>query len=146
MQRSYFNLWEEEAPFMRLDARPMPIMNILKYVRRASSTSCPVVFTKNAFGVNAPYEDLYVSPNHGMVDRKGRLFPAKKFVNNSSIFQDPTFDTITYYHIELERHCTVLANGVLAETYNLPKNLQKSHNSKWRNDCAQARNAMTKAR
>jgi hypothetical protein len=106
---------------VRDNVRPMPIVNIMKYVRRASPASCPVVFTKNAFGVNAPYEDLYVSPNHGMVDRKGRLFPAKKFVNNSSIFQDPTFETVTYYHLELERHCAVLVNGVLAETYNLPK-------------------------
>ena len=99
----------------------MPILKIKKYVRKASLATCPVVFTKNAFGVNAPYEDLYVSPNHGMVDRKGRLVPAKKFVNNSSIFQDPTFDSVTYYHIELATHCTVRANGILTETYNYPK-------------------------
>ena len=103
------------------DVRPMPILKIKKYVRKASLATCPVVFTKNAFGVNAPYEDLYVSPNHGMVDRKGRLVPAKKFVNNSSIFQDPTFDSVTYYHIELATHCTVRANGILTETYNYPK-------------------------
>ena len=103
------------------DVRPMPILKIRKYVRKASPATCPVVFTKNAFGVNTPYEDLYVSPNHGMVDRKGRLVPAKKFINNSSIFQDPTFDTVTYYHIEVAGHCTVRANGMLTETYNQPK-------------------------
>jgi len=103
------------------DVRPMPILKIKKYVRKASLATCPVVFTKNAFGVNAPYEDLYVSPNHGMVDRKGRLVSAKKFVNNSSIFQDPTVDPVTYYHIELATHCTVRANGILTETYNYPK-------------------------
>lgn len=98
------------------NARLMPILNLRKYVRKASSHTAPVVFTKNAICANAPYDDLYVSPNHGVVDLKGRLFPAKKFVNNSSVFRE-TIDVVTYYHIELASHCSVWANGILTETY-----------------------------
>jgi len=106
------------------DNVPMKILRMQKHVRKASLKTSPIVFTKNVFGVNCPFENLYVSPNHGMIDRKGRRFPAKKFVNHVSIFQDPTVDTITYYHIELAKHCTVMANGVLTETYNDPRSEQ----------------------
>jgi hypothetical protein len=105
------------------DNVPMKILRMQKHVRKASSKTSPIVFTKNVFGVNCPFENLYVSPNHGMIDRKGRRYPAKKFINNTSIFQDPTVDTITYYHVELATHCAVMANGVLTETYS-PKKRQ----------------------
>jgi hypothetical protein len=98
------------------DHVPMKIVRMQKHLRKASAKTSPIVFTKNVFGINSPFENLYVSPNHGMIDRKGRLTPAKKFINHISIFQDPTIETITYYHIELEKHCTVMANGVLTET------------------------------
>lgn len=102
------------------DVKPMPILKIQKHVRCATSRTSPIVFTKHALGINCPFEDLHVSPNHRIVDRKGRLSAANKFVNNSTIFQDPTIDRITYYHLELACHCTVRANGVLTETYNNP--------------------------
>jgi len=59
--------------------------------------------------------------SHGIVDRKGKLSPAKKFINQTSIFQDPTIEEFTYYHLKLASHCTVRANGVLTETYNNPQ-------------------------
>jgi hypothetical protein len=107
------------------NARFMPILNLRKYVRKASVHTSPVVFTKNALCTDAPHEELYVSPNHGIVDLKGRLFPAKKFVNNSTIFR--TFKAVTYYHIELASHCTVWANGMLTETYINPKHVKITH-------------------
>jgi hypothetical protein len=95
----------------------MPIVNIRKYVRPSQPSSSPIVVTKNAFGPNKPFEDLYVSCNHGIVTSNGRIYPAKKLVNHTTIYQDPTIDRITYYHIELETHNTLTANGVMAETY-----------------------------
>ena len=72
------------------------------------------------FGINHPFEDLYVSPNHGIVARNGRLYPAKKFVNGTTVYQDPTIATMTYYHIKLAGHYVITANGVAAETYRDP--------------------------
>jgi hypothetical protein len=98
----------------------MPILGIQVHVRKASPTTSPIVITKNAFGINRPFDDLYVSPNHGMVSRNGTLYPSKKFVNWTTVYQDPTIETLTYYHIELAGHHVVTANGVLAETYRKP--------------------------
>jgi hypothetical protein len=95
----------------------MPIVNISKYVRPSQPGSSPIVVTKNAFGLNKPFDDLYVSRNHGIVTSDGHIYPANKLVNNTTIYQDPTIERITYYHIELATHNTLTANGVMAETY-----------------------------
>jgi hypothetical protein len=96
---------------------PQRIVKVRKTVQKASRSSSPVVFFKNTFAPNKPFENLYVSPKHGMVDRKGRLYPAKRFINDTTIYQDPTIEVITYYHIELATHCAIMANGVLTETW-----------------------------
>jgi hypothetical protein len=64
---------------------------------------------------------LYVSKNHGVFDRRGVLQPANKYVNGNTIYQDPTIDQLTYYHIELEAHCAITANGVMVESYTAPR-------------------------
>jgi hypothetical protein len=102
------------------DIVSMPIVDIRKHVRKPSKSASPIVFTKNAFSINKPFENLYVSPNHGMIDRKGRLCPASKLINNTTIYQDPTVETIEYYHIELASHCAINANGLLTESFLKP--------------------------
>lgn len=96
---------------------PQPIVSIRKQVRTASRATSPIVFCKNTFTPNKPFEKLYVSPKHGMITRKGYKCRADRFINDSTIYQDPTIDTITYYHIELATHCAIMANGVLTETW-----------------------------
>jgi hypothetical protein len=103
------------------DDIPMQVRNISKNSRKAISSTSPISITKNAFGPNKPFEDLYVSPNHGLLNSKGRLYPAKKFINETSIFQNPTIDFITYYHIELDGHFAITANGVITESYRNPR-------------------------
>lgn len=99
---------------------PMPIVKIHKYVRGGSRLTFPIVFTKNAFGINKPFEDLHVSKNHGLINRRGILYPANKYVNGTTIYQDPTYNLVTYYHIELESHRAITANGMLVESYLKP--------------------------
>lgn len=99
------------------DDTPMQVMNIRKYTRKADPTTCPIVITKNAFGTNKPFEDLYVAPNHGLFNSKGQLYPAKKFINDTTIFQNPTIDLITYYHIDLDGHFAITANGLITESF-----------------------------
>ena len=33
------------------------------------------------------------------------------------IFQDFSYDSVVYYHLELDNHSAVIANGILSETY-----------------------------
>lgn len=76
----------------------------------------PVRIAKGAFAENVPNADLIVSPPHAIfVD--GSLIPAKLLVNDMTITRETARADVTYYHIELDRHAIVLANGLAAESY-----------------------------
>jgi hypothetical protein len=76
----------------------------------------PIVIKKHALGKNTPFQDLSVSPNHGLVvDDAFR--PARDFINNDTILEDNETKELEYYHLELEGHCIISANGVLTESY-----------------------------
>lgn len=38
-------------------------------------------------------------------------------LNDTTIYQDSNFSTIEYYHLELGDHHSIVANGVLSESY-----------------------------
>lgn len=78
--------------------------------------SYPIKICKSAIRNNVPYRDLYLSPGHNVsIDNK--LVLANNLVNNKSIYQDTSIDSVQYYHIELSNHSLVFAEGLLAETY-----------------------------
>ncbi len=78
--------------------------------------NAPIWIQKGALGNELPTEDLYVSPNHGIVV-DGKLVPAWKLKNGSTIDHDHSRETVRYYHIELEEHSALVAHGVLTESY-----------------------------
>ncbi|MDN4633227.1 Hint domain-containing protein [Sphingomonas sp. PsM26] len=79
----------------------------------------PICIRADAFGVGKPDLDLFVSPGHAIwvpfLD-DGVLIPASSLVNGSSIAQIEA-KTVTYWHVELENHDILLANGLPAESY-----------------------------
>ncbi len=77
----------------------------------------PVTIKKDALGNGIPSADLSVSPDHALyVD--GTLVIAAALVNGFSISQASEFTgSFDYYHIELENHELILANGTQAETF-----------------------------
>jgi hypothetical protein len=76
----------------------------------------PIRIKKNAFSRNSPQVDVLVSPDHGLhVD--GKFFSAKNLVNGTTIYQDTTFNSIDYFHIEVEDHSIVVADGLYAESF-----------------------------
>lgn len=76
----------------------------------------PVRIAKDAFGLNLPKRDLFVSPDHSLyVD--GVMIPAYCLVNGTTITQDQTEKLVTYYHVELPKHNAILAEGLPAESY-----------------------------
>ena len=75
----------------------------------------PIRIAADAFGDGLPQRDLYVSPDHAIF-AQGVLIPAKDLVNGHSIVQVPV-DGITYWHIELDSHDVVLAEGLPAESF-----------------------------
>jgi hypothetical protein len=72
----------------------------------------PIRVRAHAFGRSLPARDLLVSPQHALFD-EGVLIPAKYLVNGHNVIQEPV-DSIEYYHVELEQHDLLLAEGMPA--------------------------------
>ena len=70
----------------------------------------PVRIAAHAFAMNQPVRDLFLSPDHAIfVDRV--LIPIRYLINESTIAQEDV-DTVQYFHVELDRHGVVLAEGL----------------------------------
>jgi hypothetical protein len=76
----------------------------------------PVRILKDALAHGVPRRDLVLSPDHAVM-LQGRLIPARLLINGSTIRQDVACRSVTYFHIELETHDILLAEGAPAESY-----------------------------
>ncbi len=76
----------------------------------------PVRIRRHALGQDMPARDLVVSPGHGIwVD--GALVPAWRLINGVSVTQGAAVERIEYFHIELDAHAVILAEGCPAESF-----------------------------
>jgi hypothetical protein len=77
----------------------------------------PVRVSKDAFGAGSPHRDLYLSPSH-MVHLNGVLMPIGDLINGRTITPvDVAGDQLTYFHIELETHDVLIAEGAPCESF-----------------------------
>jgi hypothetical protein len=76
----------------------------------------PVRIKRGALADDVPRRDLYVSQRHALfID--GALFPAGLLVNGHSISVAESIDEIRYFHVELDSHDVILAEGAASETF-----------------------------
>ncbi len=76
----------------------------------------PIRVLAGAFGDNLPHSDLLLSPDHAVyVD--GVLIPVQYLENGSTIRREAMRGVVTYYHVELDEHAVLVANGLPAESY-----------------------------
>jgi hypothetical protein len=75
----------------------------------------PVRICKDAFGPGAPQRDLWLSPDHA-VFVEDVLIPVKHLINGTIIVQEPR-DVVRYFHIELQEHDVLLAEGLPCESF-----------------------------
>jgi hypothetical protein len=85
--------------------------------RFADELMLPVRVRAGALGDNLPHGDLLVSPDHALlVD--GVLAHAGALVNGVSILREREVPAVfTYFHVELDDHSLLLAEGAPAETF-----------------------------
>ena len=83
--------------------------------------SRPVTVRRGAFGEGSPHRDLCLTASHAVfVD--GFLMPIGQLVNGSSIVFETAagHDTLDFFHIELERHDVLDAEGAPCESLRDP--------------------------
>src|SRR5262245_61012235 len=103
------------------ESKPSKWIGHQRFTRNAGSawpkSVLPVRVSRFALDEQTPQRDLYVSPNHALL-LDGVLIPAIYLVNGTSIVQamPEGVEEIDYFHIELETHEIVFAEGAAAET------------------------------
>ena len=76
----------------------------------------PIRFQVGSLGDGLPGRGLLVSPEHAMF-LNGVLVPARCLVNGMTIFQERNLEQVRYFHVELESHDIIFAEGAPSESY-----------------------------
>ena len=101
-----------------------PIQWIGRYRYRRSDpakawvrTVLPIRIAQSALGPNVPHADLYVTETHGLLIDSA-LVAAGNLVNGTTITRCDAqeLDELEFFHIKLERHDVIYAEGVPSET------------------------------
>jgi ELWxxDGT repeat protein len=76
----------------------------------------PICIKAGALDDNVPRRDLWISPHHAMY-LDGVLIEAKDLVNGVSIVQAERVAKVEYFHVELDTHDIIIAEGAPSETF-----------------------------
>ena len=76
----------------------------------------PIRFQAGCLADGVPARDLRVSPKHALF-LDGVLIPAECLVNGATIIKEDEAHDFTYWHVELDSHDVLVAEGAPAESY-----------------------------
>ena len=101
--------------------RPIKWLGHRGYIGRFANSNpevLPICFKAGSLAEGVPARDLRVSLNHAMFF-DGVLIPAKCLVNGGrpSVTQDREVESIEYWHVELDSHDVLIAEGAAAESF-----------------------------
>jgi hypothetical protein len=77
---------------------------------------CPIRLPSGCLDTRTPRRDLYVSPRHAMLI-DGMLVPAHRLLGWRGIARASLSGAISYFHIELDTHDALLAEGAASESF-----------------------------
>jgi hypothetical protein len=76
----------------------------------------PIAIAAGAFAPNIPSRELRLSPDHAVL-LDGMLVPVRLLLNHASIRRQTACRAVAYFHVELDTHDILLAEGLPAESY-----------------------------
>ncbi len=88
-------------------------MNVARH--RRPQDVWPVRVRRDAFAAGVPARDVVLSPDHA-VFAGGVLIPVRYLVNGASVVQEAARE-VAWWHVELDAHDILLADGPPAESY-----------------------------
>jgi hypothetical protein len=80
----------------------------------------PIRIRAGALGAGVPRRDLFVSPLHALlflVAGREVLVPAEALVDGAGIARCAEYGDVLYFHVELDSHDAILAEGAWAESF-----------------------------
>ena len=88
-----------------------------RHGRKWAEEIAPIRVAQSALGPNTPHRDLYISRYHCLY-LDGVLIPVVDLLNNSTIarFSAEDLREIEYFHLKLDRHSVIYAEGAACET------------------------------
>jgi hypothetical protein len=95
---------------------------------RNRNRATPVVVRRHALGERVPHRDLYITRGHSLY-LEGVLIPVEELINHRLIAWAEDARVVEYYHLELDSHDVVLAEGAAAETYREDANSPQFQNA-----------------
>jgi hypothetical protein len=98
--------WVARYRFKRSDPTKAWVKNVL-----------PIRVARSALGPDVPHADLYVTDHHALLI-DGVLVDAGNLINGTTItrYDARDFDELEYFHIKLEPHDVIFAEGAPCET------------------------------
>ena len=88
----------------------------------------PVIVRAGALADNEPCRDLHVTRHHAVLVGAA-LVPVEHLINGVSVLWNDTARVIEYYHIELDAHAVLRADGAPAESFREDGNAQQFQNT-----------------
>lgn len=107
----------------------------------------PVRILKDAISDQVPYKDMLITAEHCLF-MNNHFIPVRMLVNGQSIYYDHSIRNYHYYHLKLEKHSIIEADGVLTESFldtgnhynfymnDLVKDFSKNNLQTWSKDAA----------
>jgi Hint domain len=76
----------------------------------------PVRLRRGALANGMPARDLLISPDHALF-LNGVLIPGRVLLNGATVLPDPSWQRLDYFHVALDAHDILLAEGAPAESF-----------------------------